>query len=144
MHTTRRRNADRTDSTAEHVLVIGGNRFGLAVAEYLTESARSVTYAAENRPPTEIDGVEALQREIADATDVRALASEVRNVDLVVVVGSDSKALLTGHLVRREFDPCVVVAGLSDPSNQSAFEGTEVEPIDMARLLADAVRDRNG
>jgi len=144
MDATRRNPRDDPDRTAQHVLVIDGGHFGLAVAEYLTEGARSVTLVSETEPTGVADEVTLIQHTLSDANDVRALASEVTDtdIDIVVIVGSDSKALLLGYLARREFDPCDVVAGISNPANGSAFEGTGVDHIDLPQLLAEQVCDR--
>lgn len=141
MNTTRRRDTENVDSALEHVLVIGGDRFGLAVAEYLTECSQTVTYVSTDRLSGIVDGVESLHRDLSDASDVRALGSELTGVDLVVALGSDSEALLTGYLARLELDPGVVVAGISDPDADPAFEGTGIDRIDISRLLAERIGD---
>ena len=138
MNTARRRS---TDSALEHVLVIGGDRFGLAVAQYLTECSQTVTFVSADRPSGIADGVEALHRELSDASDVRALGSELTDVDLVVTLGSDAEALLTGYLARLELDPDAVVAGTVDPGVDPAFEGTGVARIDVPQLLAERIDD---
>jgi len=142
MNTTRRNPRDEPDKAARNVLVIGGNHFGLAIAESLIEDAQSVTFVSENRSIDVADGVKPIHRKLSDASDVRALASEIDHIDLVVVVGSDAEALLLGHLVRRELNPRDVVAGISNPANEPAFEGTSVDCIDIPRLLAEQIRDR--
>jgi len=142
MDIMRRNSRGDSHGTARNVLVIGGDHFGLAVAEYLTESAQSVTFVSETTPTDVADGVKSIHRELSNVNDVRALASEIADVGLVVVIGSDSEALLLGYLVRRELDPCNVVAGVSNPANGSAFEGTGVDHIDLPRLLAEQIRDR--
>jgi Trk K+ transport system NAD-binding subunit len=144
MNTTRRKQCDDPDEAAQNVLVIGGNHFGLSVAEYLTESARSVTFVSEDRPTDVADGVNSIHNELSDANDIRTLASEVTDVDLVVVVGSDAQGLLLGYHVRREFDQLDVVAGISDPANDSAFEDSGVDRIDVPRLLAAQIRNQYG
>jgi len=142
MDTIRRNTHSDSDKAARNVLVIGGNRFGLAVAEYLTEGARSVTFVSETKPTDVADGVKPIHRELSGANDVRTLASEITDIDLVVVIGSDSETLLLGYLARRELDPRNVVAGISNPANESAFEGTGVDHIDLPWLLAEQLRDR--
>lgn len=142
MITTRRKPGDTPDETPRNVLVIGGSHFGLTVAEYLTEGTRSVTFVSDDPLTDAANDVKAIHRELSDANDVRALASEVAEVDLVVIVGSDSEALLLGHLARRELGPRDIVAGISNPANDSAFEGTGVDRIDMPRLLAEKICDR--
>lgn len=141
MNTTRRIERDESARDDLDVLVIGGGCFGLAIAEYLAEWARSVTFAAEVAPADCGDGVKAIQREVRDASDVRSLASDVTDVDLVITAGSDSQALLTGCLARREF-PCAVVAGVDDPANGPAFDCTGVDRISIPRLLAERIRER--
>jgi Trk K+ transport system NAD-binding subunit len=138
------RQNSRSDShrAARNVLVIGGDHFGLAVAEYLTESAQSVTFVSETNPTDVADGVKPIHHELSSANDIRALASEIADVGLVVVIGSDSETLLLGYLVRRELDPCNVVAGISNPVNGSAFEDTGVDHIDLPRLLAEQICNR--
>jgi Trk K+ transport system NAD-binding subunit len=142
MNETHQAPRDDPDSPAPNVLVIGGDDFGFAVAEYLDEGAQSVTVVSEHQPTAPPDDVEVISRELSDATDVRSLAAEVTGTDLVVVVGSDSEALLLGYLVRSELDPCDVVSGLSNPENELAFEGTGVDCIDVPRLLAKRIHDR--
>jgi Trk K+ transport system NAD-binding subunit len=142
MDATRRNPSDGHDGRTRDVLVIGGNHFGLAVAEYLTEGSQSVTLVSDAQPTEAVDGVHSIDRRLSNAEDVRALVSEIAEVDLVVVVASDSESLLLGHLVRRECNSCDVVAGISNPAYDSAFEGTGVDRIDIARLLAEHVRDQ--
>jgi len=142
MNTTRRKPDDYPDEAAQNILVIGGNQFGIAIAKHLTKSARSVTFVSDDQPTGVTHDVTVLNRTLSGANDVRALASEITTVDLVVVVGSDSETLLLGHLVRRELGPCDVVAGISNPDNDPAFEGTAVDRIDMSRLLAEQIRDQ--
>ena len=141
MNAIRQDPRDGPDGAARDVLVIGGGRFGLAVAEYLTEDAQSVTLVSEAEPVDITDEMRLIRRTPLDASDVRALVSEVTDIDLVVV-GSDSEALLLGYVARREFDPCNVVAGISNPANGSAFKGTGVDHIDLPRLLAEQICDR--
>jgi len=141
MNATHRAPNDDPDSAAPNVLVIGGDGFGVAVGEYLTEGAQSVTVVSERQPTAPPDAVDVVDRELSDATDVRSLAAEVTDIDLVVV-GSDSEALLLGYLVRRELDPCDVVSAVSNPEHVPAFESTGVDCIDMPRLLAEEIHDR--
>ena len=140
MNAIRQSPRDGPDGAAQDVLVISGGHFGPAVAEHLTEGARSVTFISEPEPVDITDGMRFIRRTLLDASDVRTLASEVADIDLVV--GSDLEALLPGYVARREFDPCDVVAGISDPANGPAFEGTGVNLVDVPRLLAERIRDR--
>ena len=142
MDAIRRNPRDNPGKTAQHVLVIDGGHFGLAVAEYLSEGACSVTLVSETNSTDIADEVTLIERTLSDANDVRALASEVTDIDIVVTVGSDSEALLLGYLAQREFDPRDVVAGISNPANGSPFEGTGVDHIDLPQLLAERIRDR--
>jgi len=142
MHMIRRNSRDDSSKAARDVLVVGGDNFGLAVAEYLTEGAQSVTFVSETRPTDVADEVKPIHRELSGANDIRALASEITDVDLVVVIGSESETLLLGYLVRRELDPCNVVAGISNPNNEPAFEATGVDHIDVPRLIAERICDR--
>jgi len=142
MNTTRHPRREYSDKATRNVLVIGGDHFGLAVAEYLSEGAQSVMFVSETRPTGVADDVEPLHRKLSNANDIQALASENADTDLVVVIGSDSQALLVGYLIRRELDSCDVVAGISNPANASAFGGTGVEYIDVPQLLAEQIRDR--
>ena len=89
-----------------------------------------------------MDEMRLIQRTPPDASDVRTLTSAVTGMDLVV--GVDSEALPLGRVVRREFDPRDIVAGISDPANGPAFEGTGVDLVDVPRLLVGQVRDRCG
>jgi Trk K+ transport system NAD-binding subunit len=138
-----RRNS-RNDSyrAARNALVIGGDYFGFAVAEYLTESAHSVTFVSETNLTDVTDGVKPIHHELSGANDIRVLTSEIADVGPTVVIGSDSETLLSGCLVRRELDPCDVVAGTLNPANSSALEDTVVDHIDLPRLLAEQMCDR--
>lgn len=142
MDTIRQNTRDDSRKVARKVLVIGGDNFGLAVAEYLTEGAQSVTFVSETKPIDDADDVESIHRELSGANDVRALASEITDIDLVVVIGSDSETLLLGYLVRRELNPRDVVAGISNPANEPAFEGAGVDHINIPQLLAEQICDR--
>ena len=142
MNTTRHPRREYSDKATRNVLVIGGDHFGLAVAEYLSEGAQSVMFVSETRPTGVADDVEPLHRKLSNANDIRALVSEITEIDLVVVVGSDSEALLLGYLARRELDPRDVVVGISNPANEPAFEDTGVDLIDVPQLLAEQIRDR--
>jgi hypothetical protein len=143
MDTTRRTHRDDSSKSAQNILVIGGTDLAVAVARYLAQGGQSVTIVAKDQPTTVADGVTPIPHEVSDASDIRAIASEVADVDLVVVmVESDSEALLLGYLVRRELDPCDVVTGISNPSRDPAFEGTGVDRIELPRLLAEKIGDR--
>ena len=141
MNAIRQNPRDGPDGAARDALVIGGGRFGLAVAKYLTRGARSVTFVSEPEPGDITDGMRPIRRTPLDASDVRTLASEVTDMDLVVVV-SDSEALLLGYVAQREFDPREVVAGISNPTDGPAFEGIGVDLVDVPRLLVERIRDR--
>lgn len=117
---------------------------GLAVAEYLSEGNQSVTFVSEPKPSAVADEVNSIHRKLSGAQDVRALASETTDIDLVVVIGSDSETLLLGYLIRCELDPREVLADISNPANEPAFEGTGVDHIDIPQLLSEYICDRYG
>ena len=142
MNAIRQNPRDGPNGAARNVPIIGGGRFGLVIAKYLTEGARSVTFISETEPGDITDRMRLIRRTPLDASDVRTLASEVTDIDLVAV-GSDSETPPLGYEARREFDPCDVVAGISDPADGPAFEGTGVDLVDVPRLLAGRVRDRH-
>lgn len=125
------------------ILVIGGGRFGLALASNLADRAGSVTFVDDG---PDLDGeagdVDVVPNRVSDASDIEQIGDEVGRVDAVVVAGSDSQALLSGHLASRELDPHVVVALLSDPQLACAFDEAEIVHVDTAALFADEVRDR--
>ena len=81
MSTTCRHLREESNKPKPYVLVIGGTRFSLAVAEYVSEDAQSVTFVSENQPTDIGDGVKLIHHKLADANDVRTLASEVTDVD---------------------------------------------------------------
>jgi Trk K+ transport system NAD-binding subunit len=142
MNTTRRGSRDDPDQATQNILVLGGDHLGFAVAKYLTESAQSVTFVSENRLANIADEVNLIHRKLSDASDIRTLVSEITDIDLVVVVGSDAESLLLGHLIRREVDACDIVACISNPANDLAFTGIGVDHINVPRLLSEQVRDR--
>lgn len=143
MNTTRQHRQDDVSEPPQHVLVLGGAQFGLAVAEYLTGDGQSVTFVSEAFPTAAPDEVTLIHRPLTGANDFRELASELAAIDLVVVVAADAEALLLGYLARRELDPRDVVVGISDPSNEPLFDGTGVDRIDIPRLLAADILDRD-
>lgn len=142
MNAPRRIERDDPAGEALNVLVIGGDKLGLAVAECLTEGAQTVTFVSDAAPTDDDGDVAAIHREVGDVSDVRSLASDVTDVDLVVTLGSDSQALLSGYLARREFGPCAVVAGVDDPTTAPAFDDTGVDCISIPQLVADRIRDQ--
>jgi Trk K+ transport system NAD-binding subunit len=97
---------------------------------------------SDRAPPSDDSGVEFLRRRVADGSHVRSLAEELPDIDVVVAVGPDEEVLLIGYLARREFDACLVVAGITDPRTESAFEDTGVDTISLPQLLADGIRER--
>lgn len=94
MDSIRRNSRSDSHRATQSVLVIGGDHSGLAVAEYLTESGRSVTFVSETSPTDVADGVKPIRHELSGANDIRVLPSEITDVDHVVVIGSDSETLL--------------------------------------------------
>jgi len=142
MHTTRRDSRNDSHRAAWNALIIGGDHFGLAVAEYLTESAQSVTFVSETNPTGVTDGVKPIHHELSSANDIRTLISEIADVGLAVVTGSDSETLLSGYLVRREPDPCDVVANISNSGRRFGPQRHWRELFDVPRLLAEQICDR--
>ena len=142
MDTMRRNSRNDSHRAAWNALIIGGDHFGLAVAEYLTESAQSVTFVSETNPTNVTDGVKPIHHKLSGANDIRTLTSEIADVVLVAVTDSDSETLLSGYLVRRELDPCNVVASILNSGQRFGPQGHWHGSFDLPRLLAEQICDR--
>lgn len=121
-----------------HVLVISDHRLGFATAERLDGTHDSVLYAgeyscadSENEPAIPV--ISASPENIAD---VRRIREHVGAVDVIVVIGEDTRSLFIAHLCQLVFDPDAVLATLSDPERRPAFLEAGVQFIELPDLYA--------
>lgn len=144
--TTARRLVEDDDTpaaSATSAIVFGGGRQSTALAESLAESMESVTLVGRDADPDLVgEDVEVVRRSTTNAAEVRAIGATVGPVDAVVATGSDGEALLAGHLARMELDPDVVIATVTDPTRDEAFEDTGIERVDVPGVLAEHIRSR--
>ncbi len=134
---------DPDPASTRHLVVLGGGRQGRALAESLVDSVDTVTLVCTDTDPERApEGVDVLPERVASATDVTAIEDVAGPVDAVVATGTDSEALLAGYLARRELDPDIVIATMTDPARDAAFSATGIERLDVSTVLADHIRSR--
>lgn len=125
-------------STRQHVLVVGGGRFGLATAEQLAGQFDEVSFAGDvDHVDDEQVPVRIVSRLPASVGDVRSMRDDLGEVDAVLTLGRDHQSLWAAHIFKRELVPAVTGATLEDPRLESTFSATGVEPILLSELLAD-------
>lgn len=122
-------------------LVVGGGPTGRGMADTLAGTGRSVAFVDEDAVDHGEDEVEVLSERVTDPPSFQAVLDEVGEVGSVVVVGPDSEALLVTLLAQRQLRSVPIVAVVDDPRRQCAFEALGVESLDLAALLATAVRE---
>lgn len=130
---------DSSGSTDQHVLVVGGGRFGLATAEQLARQFDEVSFAGDvdTGADDEETPVRIVSRLPASVGDVRSMRDDLGEVDAVLTLGRDHQSLWAAHIFKRELVPAVTGATLEDPRLESTFSATGVEPILLSELLAD-------
>lgn len=126
-------------SPAQHVLVVGGGRTGLAVAEALGSESTWVTFAGALDDRVESD-LRTIRRPIQSETALSTVLETLGEVDAIVAAGPDSHALLISELTLLEHPDCLAVALVDDPALRVAFEDLEVELIETPRILAREIR----
>lgn len=137
------RDADPQAASSIDLVVLGDGRRALALADGLVGSVGSITLVGDDDTAgRSTDGIETLPGPVENAADLRAIEDAIGPVDAVVATGTDSQALFAGYLARRELDPDVVIATVSDPDRDAAFSGTGIERLDVSALIAERVRTR--
>lgn len=122
-------------------LVVGGGPTGRGMADTLAGTGRPVAFVDEDAVDHGEDEFEVLAERVTDPPSFRAVLDEVGDVGSVVVVGPDSEALLVTVLAKRELREVPILAVVSDPQRRSAFENLGVESLDLAAVLATAIRE---
>lgn len=123
--------AQALDVIPMRVLIIGGGRVGKALAERLEDRDEEVVII-ENDP----DRMEALRDQgftvkCGDGTDRRFLREAGADNAAVVAATThdDDVNLLVSQLARNTFDVDTVVARVTEPANEDAFDDLDVEGI---------------
>ena len=117
--------------------VLGGEHVGASVAQRLHAVGHSVTLVDETHDSDEIPGLR------GDPGDVRALEEAGVSAASAVVVAtpSDSRNLLTAHLVHARFDVSEIVVLVNTPDRYELFAEVGYEPVCATTALSDGLVD---
>jgi Trk K+ transport system NAD-binding subunit len=130
---------DRGSNGDLHLLVIGCNHVGSAVAGAMGNSAE-VTYVADP-PPADTHATGAIDTVVAgDATEKAILAEAgAGEVDVAVIaLDTDASALLATQHLRQAFDVETVIAQVNDPELTDLLESHTDAVVTVPTLLAEA------
>nr|WP_259369970.1 cation:proton antiporter [Salinarchaeum sp. Harcht-Bsk1] len=133
--------AEKLNVVPMRVLIIGGGRVGLALAERLEERGENIVLLEEDEEKIDqlrADGYTVRQ---GDGTDIEFLeASGAGNAKiLVAATGDDDTNLLVAQLASSKFDVETVITRVNQPENVDAFRELEVETVDASMATAWAI-----
>lgn len=128
--------ADWLDITAESVIVVGGGRLGLALADRYETRDERVTIIEADLELVEVARSAGFATYHGDGTDETMLrkAGIQRATRVVAATDDDTTNLEVARLARRKFSVETVLARLNRKDNRSQFEDLDVELLTGAQL----------
>jgi trk system potassium uptake protein TrkA len=137
-------------NAVETAFVVGGGRLGARVANRLATAGEPVTLvtrdpddtATSRDPPGTSPSAQSV--ELVDSIDGYSLESAGlgRASAVLALDENDATNLLVAQLARSRFDVDRVLVRVNDPGREPAFENVDVDTVDTAAVLADAVVDQ--
>jgi len=123
------------------VLIIGGGRVGLALAERLDERGENVVLLEEDEEKIDELRAEGYTVREGDGTDLEFLESSgAANAKIVVAAtGDDDTNLLVAQLARSKFDAETVISRVNQPENVDAFRELDVKTVSASMATAWAI-----
>ncbi|WP_460923417.1 cation:proton antiporter [Salinarchaeum chitinilyticum] len=136
-----RRIAAKLDVIPMRVLIIGGGRVGVALADRLEERGENVVILDSDDETTDELRADGHAVRTGDATDVEFLESSgAANAKIVVAAtGDDDTNLLVAQLARSRFGVDRVIARVNQPENLEAFEELDVQTVSSSMASAWAI-----
>ena len=133
--------AEYLDVIPMYVLVIGGDKVGLALTERLEERGENVVVIDNQETAVERARNAGYTVHVGDGTDtdvLRAAGAENAKI-LVAATGDDDVNLLAAQLANSTFDIETVIARVNNPTNVDAFEDLGVRTISSSLATAWAI-----
>ncbi|MEF8852763.1 MAG: cation:proton antiporter [Haloarculaceae archaeon] len=130
--------AQALDVIPMRVLVIGGGRVGMALAERLEDRGEEVVILENNSQAVEAARRAGFTVKHGDGTDYDTLrAAGADNAKVIApATGDDDVNLLVAQLARSRFDVETVIARVNDPANVDAFEDLDIEAVPTGMSVA--------
>ncbi|WP_256391708.1 cation:proton antiporter domain-containing protein [Natronoarchaeum rubrum] len=136
-----RRIAEALDVLPMRVLIVGGGRVGLALAERLEDRGENVVIVDDRKESIENARERGFTVHTGDGTDSEVL--EAAGADhaktVIAATGDDDANLLVGQLASSKFDVDRVITRVNEPSNVDAFEDLGVETVSSSLATAWAI-----
>lgn len=131
---------DETDGS-QRVCVIGGCAIGRAVAATLADTGVPVNLVESQQTTDSLPNVETTTVERFDASALEATQVDEDTI-LLAVHPNDATNLLFAQLARTTFDATHILARVNDPARLVAYEGLDVETIDVSTIIGRHIVDR--
>ncbi len=130
--------AQALDVIPMRILVIGGGRVGLALAERLEDRGEEVVILDNNSQAVRDARQAGFSVEHGDGTDAEDLkAAGAGNAKVIAAAtGDDDVNLLVAQLAKSRFDVESVIARVNQPANVEAFEDLDIETVDTGMSVA--------
>ncbi|SNZ16251.1 sodium/proton antiporter, CPA1 family [Natronoarchaeum philippinense] len=133
--------AEKLDVLPMRVLIVGGGRVGLALAERLEDRGENVVIVDDRKDSIETARERGFTVHQGDGTDSEVLeqsgADHAKTV--IAATGNDDANLLVAQLASSKFDVERVLARVNEPSNVDAFEDLGVETVSSSLATAWAI-----
>jgi NhaP-type Na+/H+ or K+/H+ antiporter/Trk K+ transport system NAD-binding subunit len=133
--------AEKLDVLPMRVLIVGGGRVGLALAERLEDRGENVVIIDERKDSIETARERGFTVHRGDGTNSEVLekAGADHAKTTIAATGDDDANLLVAQLASSKFGVDRVIARVNEPSNVDAFEDLGVETVSSSLATAWAI-----
>ncbi|MFC6729138.1 cation:proton antiporter [Natronoarchaeum mannanilyticum] len=139
-----RRIAEALDVLPMRVLIVGGGRVGLALAERLEDRGENVVIVDDRKESIENARELGYTVHQGDGTNSEVLADAGADhaKSVIAATGNDDANLLIAQLAESKFGVDRVIARVNEPTNVDAFEDLGVETVSSSLATAWAIDNR--